>query len=190
MTIHTARGAGRRTAHGQTAVAKKSDVPKPACPKEDAGFEGWKLPGLDYPSFRLTLVAKLINRLTAQQLAQASELSFAEWRVLCRLAMTDGTTVRDIAEKAWVDRAEVSRAAARLEQDGLVTRQVNPADERMPVFSATKAGKRLYKTLIAARSQFHNTVGADLDDEEQRILDKALGKMMAKLLCMAGRSPG
>jgi hypothetical protein len=48
----------------------------------DPAFDGWRVQGLDYPSFRLTLVAKLINRLTAQSLAQDGNLSFAEWRVL------------------------------------------------------------------------------------------------------------
>ena len=154
----------------------------------DPPFDGWRVPGLDYPSFRLTLVAKLLNRLTAQYLAQASKLSFAEWRVLCRLAMSDGTTVRDLAEKAWVDRAEVSRAASALERSGFAARRSNPADERMPILFATKAGKALYKTLIAGRSQFHGAVVADLDEEERLILDKALAKMMSRLLVMAKQS--
>ncbi len=188
MTIDVARGTRSRTARARTAVVEKSRIPEQPIRDDDSSFEGWKLSGLDYPSFRLTLVAKLINRLSAQQLSRDSELSFAEWRVLCRLALTEDTTVRDIAEHAWVDRAEVSRAAARLEQAGLVTRRSNPADERMPIFSATKTGKRLYKSLIAARSRFHSLIGADLDDEERRVLDKALGKMMAKLLWMARKA--
>lgn len=172
----------RRVARGRTAIAENPKVQRPASLNECEPFEGWKLPGLDYPSFRLTIVAKLINRLTAQQLAQTSKLSFAEWRVLCHLAIMDGTTVRGVAAKAWVDRAEVSRAIARLESAGLAARRSNPADERMPIFSATKAGKQLYKALIRERSRFHRVVGADLDDEERRIFDKALGKMMTRLL--------
>ncbi len=151
----------------------------------DPPFDGWRVQGLDYPSFRITLVAKFINRLTTQSLSQDSDLSFAEWRVLCRLALVDGTTVRDIAEKAWVDRAEVSRAAAKLEEAGLVTRRSNPSDERMPILFATKAGKALYKSLITARSRFYSAIIADLDQNEQCVLDKALGKMMVRLLAAA-----
>lgn len=176
---------------------KKTRMPRPAggshpmrersAQTGDPPFDGWRVQGLDYPSFRLTLVAKLINRLTAQTLSQDSELSFAEWRVLCRLALADGTTVRDIAEKAWVDRAEVSRAAAQLEQAGLAARRSNPGDERMPILFATKAGKVLYKSLIVARSQFYSALIADLDENERIVLDKALGKMMLRLLAAAKR---
>ncbi len=154
----------------------------------DPAFDGWRVEGLDYPSFRLTLVARLINRLTAQTLSQDSDLSFAEWRVLCRLALAEGTTVRDIAEKAWVDRAEVSRAAARLEEAGLAARRSNPGDERMPILFATKAGKALYKSLIVARSHFYSAIIADLDESERSVLDKALGKMMVRLLAAARQS--
>ena len=184
----TAPPSGPRPPRGTRRTGSRETVREQAAEAGDPAFDGWRVQGLDYPSFRLTLVAKLINRLTAQQLAQASELSFAEWRVLCRLAMADGTTVRDLAEKAWVDRAEVSRAAARLEQSGLAARRSNPADERMPILFATKAGKALYKSLIAARSRFHSDIVADLDEEEQQALDKALGKMMSRLLAMAERS--
>ena len=180
--MHATHGTRRKVARGRTSIAEKSKVPKPASLNEGEPFEGWRLPGLDYPSFRLTIVAKLINRLTAQELAQTSKLSFAEWRVLCHLAIMDGTTVRGVAAKALVDRAEVSRAMARLEHAGLAARRSNPADERMPIFSATKAGKRLYKTLIRERRRFHSAIGADLDDGERRIFDKALEKMMTRLL--------
>lgn len=151
----------------------------------DPPFDSWRVQGLDYPSFRITLVAKLINRLTTQSLSQHSDLSFAEWRVLCRLALVDGTTVRDIAERAWVDRAEVSRAGAKLEEAGLVARRSNPRDERMPILFVTKAGKALYKKLITARSRFYSAIIDDLDEDEQRVLDKALGKMMVRLLAEA-----
>ncbi len=163
-------------------AADDHSVPERSAQAGDPPFDAWRVHGLDYPSFRLTLVAKLINRLTAQTLSQDSELSFAEWRVLCRLALADGTTVRDIAEKAWVDRAEVSRAAAKLEQAGLAARRSNPGDERMPILFATKAGKALYKSLIVARSHFYGSIIADLDQDERHALDKALGKMMARLL--------
>jgi len=184
----TARPSGPKPPRRTSRTGNRETVREQPDEAGDPAFDGWRVHGLDYPSFRLTLVAKLINRLTAQHLAQASELSFAEWRVLCRLAMADGTTVRDIAEKAWVDRAEVSRAAARLEQSGLAARRSNAADERMPILFATKAGKALYKTLIAARSHFHSVIVADLGEEERRALDKALGKMMSRLLTMAERS--
>jgi DNA-binding MarR family transcriptional regulator len=99
--------------------------------------------------------------------------------------MAGTLTVRDIAEKAWVDRAEVSRAAARLEEAGLAARRSNPSDERMPILFVTKTGKALYNSLIVARSHFYGAIIADLDESERCVLDKALGKMMIRLLAAA-----
>jgi DNA-binding MarR family transcriptional regulator len=150
------------------------------------GFEHWKLPSLDFPSFRLSLVAKIMDRLSFRQLAGLGNLSFAEWRVLSRLAISrGGLTVRQIAERAWVDRAEVSRAAAALEARGLTARRDNPNDRRMPTLYVTEEGLALYGPIMRARRRFHAAVIADLGEEERRQLDELLLKLARRLLRMS-----
>src|SRR5215208_4672445 len=70
-------------------------------------ISGWTYPGLDYSTFRLSLVAKAIDRLTLKVLADSCDLTVAEWRVLSRLAPVAGATVGEVSKMAWVDRAEV-----------------------------------------------------------------------------------
>lgn len=150
------------------------------------GFEHWKLPNLDFPSFRLGLVAKIMDRLSFRQLAGIGNLSFAEWRVLSRLATAQGgLTVRQIAELAWVDRAEVSRAAAALESRGLTARRDNPRDRRTPILYATREGLALHDPVMRMRQRFHAAVTADLDDAECRQLDALLVKLARRLLQMS-----
>ena len=152
--------------------------------------EGWALPHLDYPTFRITLLAKYMDRLTIRQLSQLSELSYAEWRVLSRLAlMQHGGTVGKVAALAWVDRAEVSRAAASLEKRGMVKRRENPADRRTPILTLTDAGHAEQERIIAAREDYHRILTQDLSEAETRQLDELLQKVANRVLWMMGQ-PG
>lgn len=148
-----------------------------AAADDEATITGWDLPGIDSPSFHIVLLAKAIERLSARQMASECDLSMAEWRVLSRLATRDGATVRDVAAYAWVDRAEVSRAAASLEAAGLTGRRENPQDRRSPVLFATQAGLAVYEKLIPMRAEFHLELASELEPAERAMLDYLLLKV-------------
>lgn len=149
-------------------------------------LDGWVLGGLDYPSFRLSLVAKIMDRLTMRQFGGPGKPTYPEWRVMSRLFLAaDGLTVRQLADQAWVDRAETSRAAAALEKRGLTHRRANPRDKRMPILFLTEAGRRAYGPILAARSRFHEDIVASLTGSEKHELDRLLKKMVDRLLVMS-----
>lgn len=149
-------------------------------------LKGWTYPGLDFPTFRLVLVAKAIDRLTLRALADSCDLTIAEWRVLSRLAPIAGATVGQIAEMAWVDRAEVSRAASALEKKGLTGRRDNPRDGRSPILFCTDAGIAEYKRLLPIRANFHRSLAEDLNDEDRAALDALLLRIAKKVGRLAG----
>ncbi len=177
---------------GKTAGTRQKGKPVPT-PRRGEGqvarttslpaLDGWVLPQLDYPTFRLALVAKVMDRLTIRRLSEAGGISYSEWRVLSRLmTLKEGATVRQIADLAWVDRAEVSRAVAALEKQGLISRRANSRDLRTPILTLTETGRRKYESLIAVRGAFHEGLMADLSQPERAKLDKLLGKIMHRLL--------
>ncbi len=84
----------------------------------------------------------------------------AEWRVLAQLVRTSPASVRQLAEQAWVDRAEVSRAAASLERRGCLERQENPKDRRSPLLYSTEAGRELFRKVSPQRIAFHRSLAA------------------------------
>jgi DNA-binding MarR family transcriptional regulator len=143
-------------------------------PADRGDVRGWDNPGLNFPTFHLILVAKAIDRLSIKDLSENSDLTIAEWRVLSRLGPTDGQTVRQISEAAWVDRAEVSRAAASLEAQGLTSRRVNPADRRSPILFVTEQGRALYDQLLVSRADFHSRLSSGLAGAEYAMLDHLL----------------
>ena len=158
-------------------------------PMDDQGFElaGWKVEQLDFPTFRIGLLAKLMDRVTIRALARDTNLSYAQWRVLVRLGlMAKGATVRDLAALAWVDRAEVSRALGALEKLGMVARHDNPADGRAPIMSLTAQGERTYRDVLSQRTAFHERLLANLSTDDRATLDGLLGRIGEQLMAEIG----
>lgn len=143
---------------------------------------GWNFSNLKFATFRLTLIAKVMDRLTIRRLAERGELNYAEWRVMDRLAtMPNGGTVGQVADLAWVDRAEVSRAARALEERGYTMRRENPNDLRTPILYLTKAGQKLHKATLKERIAFHESLLVDLSAEERAVLDELLSRIGERL---------
>jgi DNA-binding MarR family transcriptional regulator len=150
-----------------------------------AQLAGWSIEQLDFPTFRIGLIAKIMDRMTIRQLLDRDALSYAEWRVLARLAaMPDGGTVVQIAELAWVDPGEVSRAVSSLERKKLLVRRKSSADGRVSIMSLTNAGREQYRITLSRRVEFHENLLAGLSPEERADLDALLGRIGERLAAM------
>lgn len=148
---------------------------------------GWQIGPLDFPTFRISLLAKIMDRVTIRSLARQTDLSYAQWRVLARLRhLEDGGTVRDIAALAWVDRAEVSRAVGALEHLGLVAREDNPADRRAPILRLTAEGNMVHRDVLRKRTAFHESLLATLSPQERATLDELLSRIGERLVSEFG----
>lgn len=134
----------------------------------------WQVGGRDYLPYRITLLAKLLDRCTTRLLSASSGLSVAEWRVLAQLAHQSPMSVRQLAEQAWVDRAEVSRAAASLERRGCIERRENRKDRRSPLLYCTEAGLELARRITPSRQEFHASLTALLTPTQTAELESAL----------------
>ena len=134
----------------------------------------WRVGGRDFLPYRIILLSKLLDRCTTRMLQTDSGLSVAEWRVLAQLAISSPASVRQLAEQNWVDRAEVSRAAASLERRGLVERRENVKDRRSPLLFCTDAGRELARKVIPSRLAFHKALTDLLTEDQATVFEKAL----------------
>jgi DNA-binding MarR family transcriptional regulator len=110
--------------------------------------------GRSYFGYRMVLAAKMFDRVVMGLLAQHSDVTLPQWRVLAQLGIIKEGTVRSLADGAAVDRAEISRASRALVNRGLIRRREDPVDLRSPVFSMTPAGRRLYTRVRKPISDF------------------------------------
>ena len=136
----------------------------------------WRIGGPDYLPYRITLLAKLLDRCTTRLLQASSGLSVAEWRVLAQLAIAspDSASVRQLAEQAWVDRAEVSRAATSLERRGYIDRRQNVRDRRSPLLYCSDKGLELYRRVSPSRQEFHRSLTAMLGPEQAKAMEASM----------------
>ncbi|MEL6794567.1 MAG: helix-turn-helix domain-containing protein, partial [Pseudomonadota bacterium] len=81
--------------------------------------------------YRLNVLAARVSRGFAAHYRERFGLSVAEWRVLAHLSQSDAVSVRDIHLKADLEKSKASRAAARLEEAGLVAKEGGVADRRL-----------------------------------------------------------
>ena len=110
--------------------------------------------GRSYFGYRMVLAAKHFDRAIIRLLAEHSDLTLPQWRVMAQLGLMPTGTVRSLADGAAVDRAEISRATRELERRGLVRRKEDAADRRSPLFSLTPAGRRRYTRIRKPISSF------------------------------------
>jgi DNA-binding MarR family transcriptional regulator len=144
---------------------------------EGIELEAWTIFPASHVPYRLLLLAKMLDRLIAVQLREIAGLTLAEWRVMAHLAVMGKKTASAIASAAFVDRAEVSRAVAALEDRDLLGRHANPRNRKSPLLILTDRGIELHRRVQEQRQQFFAEMTADLGPEELGLMDKWLLKM-------------
>lgn len=131
----------------------------------------------DLLTYQVCILAKMMERASAGELGRKHKLGVAEWRVLAQLAVMSPSTVRWLAARMRVDRAEVSRAAAALIARKLVRRMPDPQDARSVLFSITEAGRALHRAIMPLRVALHERLNAVLAPAEAAALVAAVEKL-------------
>ena len=99
----------------------------------------------------------------------------SQMSVLARLHKVGPSTVADLARGEHLKPQSMGVTVASLEEEGLVTRTIDPNDGRRLNVSVTEAGKEALLAGRAARQAWlSNALGERLDDAEQRHLLEAM----------------
>lgn len=112
--------------------------------------------------YRLCVAANHVGREFANRYRRDFGISIAEWRVLAHLSQTGPVSVREIHAAVDMDKSKISRAAARLEAAGHITKQENPRDRRLVELSLTPAGRELLARLIPVAQAYQQELLARL----------------------------
>jgi DNA-binding MarR family transcriptional regulator len=95
----------------------------------------------DLVAVRIARLADVVARLSRQYVPARLGVPRTDMRLLNLLDGTDGVTVNEIARRAHIDRAWVSRCMRRLEKVGLVSRRGSQVDARVCVVSLSAKGR-------------------------------------------------
>jgi DNA-binding MarR family transcriptional regulator len=135
------------------------------------------LPTLDaHLGYRLRRVSNEVSGTFARAL-QAEGVSAAEWVALRLLHGEAKRTPGDLAGLTGMTRGAVTKVLDKLEAKALVTRAVNPEDNRVQWLSLTRSGQRLVPKLAALADRNDAHFFGCLSTAEQTALQKLLEKL-------------
>lgn len=138
--------------------------------------------GPSHIPYRILLLGKMIDRVTAQHVRDTAQLTLAEWRVLTHVEMIGKCSAAEVASVAYSDRAEVSRAVGSLEERGLVQREANPRNRKSSLVSLTAEGKAVHAAIRGERGKFYEQWLTDLNVAERAALNDGLDKVTRRLI--------
>ena len=99
------------------------------------------------------------------------------WRVLCSLVEAP-MSVSELADIVIAKQPTMSKLLARMEKQGLIGRDSDPADGRGVVVSITPAGKRLVQPLVRLAKRHEASVLEPLGAARRDALVAILGKLI------------
>ncbi|HEY6815027.1 MAG TPA: MarR family transcriptional regulator [Croceibacterium sp.] len=137
----------------------------------------WFMANQYFIPHRLMLLARMIDRETARDLNQDFSITAAEWRALGYICTTGSSSAAQICVAFEVDRAEVSRAVARLLESGLIQRGRTRDHDNRLVLTPTSRGEKLHDQVKAKRREYFEWILQDLDSSDRNALDAMLGKI-------------
>jgi DNA-binding MarR family transcriptional regulator len=124
----------------------------------------------------LALLHRQMMRRLESELAPL-QLGPGRYLYLFSLYIQDGRRQQELADIIGVDKAAATRALARLEQSGYVSRREDTADRRATRVYLTAAGRDLRPMLESAAQACIEEMTATLDGSERQELRRLLAKM-------------
>ncbi|WP_298429206.1 MarR family transcriptional regulator [uncultured Jannaschia sp.] len=124
----------------------------------------------DFLPYRLAVAAGRVSRDFARDYRDRFGLTRAEWRVIAHLAGSGTVSVREIADRADMEKSRVSRAAARLEAAGHVAKRVNAGDKRLVDLTLTESGRAMVAELAPIATAYQRRLVAELGSDAAPLL--------------------
>ena len=121
-------------------------------------------------------VTDKLHRLEGENLAQY-DLTPAQFGVLAHLLGNEGITQQTLSERLFVTKGNVCGLIGRLEERGLVERNVDPEDRRSNRLHLTPTGRELAKRVVPANEQFISDYMSTLALGEQEMLRALLRRL-------------
>jgi DNA-binding MarR family transcriptional regulator len=131
----------------------------------------------DFIPFRLNRLADAISVNLSEIYRDRFGLEVPEWRVLVTIGQCHDITAQHIAQSTRMHKTRVSRAIAALEDRNLLARTSNVEDGREMRLHLTKAGQRMYLSLVPLALEREHRLLSCLTDSQRRAFLVALRQL-------------
>jgi DNA-binding MarR family transcriptional regulator len=129
-------------------------------------------------SYRLHLLHKLTDLDSQHAYPREAGLSLSDGRCLATIGTFEPLSVKDLAQRANLDKGQASRAAQALVEQGLVSKQHDSLDARGVVLTLTEAGRSAFGRTMDLINRRNQAIFACLDESEQATLSALFDRLI------------
>ena len=104
-----------------------------------------------------------------QALLKAQGLTYSQYLVLMALAEEDGVSISMLASRLQISKATMTPLLRRLEDKGLLLREVQEGNERQKLVSLTDAGRSIWIRNCSISSDVFASIGLSQADADEII---------------------
>lgn len=131
----------------------------------------------DLVTFRLAMLAAVSDRVGQSWLKSNFGLNIRQWRVLGVVAALQPVRFGDLVRALQLDKGQLSRLVKTLADDGLVSVEPDPRDQRVTIVALTAKGRATNEEVLRATLQRNEQVLAALTRDEVETLLRLLDKL-------------
>ncbi|WP_225972739.1 MarR family winged helix-turn-helix transcriptional regulator [Paracoccus jeotgali] len=124
--------------------------------------------------YRLAVAAEAFSRQLVEVYGRTYGLSREEWRLLFLLDDVESLDSLEVAQRTSLDKVQVSRAASKLEEKGLITREVHSTDRRLRRFAATPEGHKRFRMAFKEVERRAEEILGAIPEEERAALFRGI----------------
>ncbi|WP_052171848.1 MarR family winged helix-turn-helix transcriptional regulator [Paracoccus sanguinis] len=140
--------------------------------------------------YRLAVTAEAFSRQLVAVYLRAYGLTREEWRLLFLLDDAGEIDSLSLSQRTSLDKVQVSRAAARLEGKGLITRAVLGSDRRLRHYAITPAGQALFAEAFAEVRARADEILSEMTESERTTLAAGIAALDGAVARVAARREG
>ncbi|PUE35173.1 MarR family winged helix-turn-helix transcriptional regulator [Limnohabitans sp. Jir72] len=130
-------------------------------------------------TYRLHQLHKLTDMDSQSVYPERTGLSMSDGRCLTTIGTFEPLSVKELADKANLNKGQASRAAQALVDQGLVRKADHPGDGRGVVLTLTPTGRKLFTRTMQLISQRNDEIFGCLTAKEQATLSAMFDRLIA-----------
>lgn len=130
-----------------------------------------------YFPYILAATAEGFSRKLVEVYGRRYGLSREEWRLLLLLADAGQLSSLELTKRTTLDKVQVSRAAQKLEDKGLISRSVPASDRRLRVYTCSPAGQTLFSQVFPDVQRRANAILERMSAQDRGNLEKGLNAL-------------
>lgn len=132
----------------------------------------------EFLPYRLSILSNRVSRAIAARYAKTFDLTIPEWRIIAVLGRRAKLTASQLAEATEMDKVAVSRAVQRLVASKRVAARADAQDARKQMLSLTREGENVHARIAPIALENEQKLLTALDARERAQLDALIDRLL------------